>query len=62
MPYFIESLLRQNIRGNELYKANRLLNSHWEWMKDNKNKKIVIKEINLINFYGVNKKNGQSHS
>jgi hypothetical protein len=55
MPYFIENIMRQNIRGTELYKANRLLNNHWNWMKDNKDKKIIIKEINLINFYGVNK-------
>ena len=62
MPYFIESIMRQNIHGNELYKANRLLNNHWGWMKDNKDKKIIIKEINLINFYGINKINDESHS
>ena len=55
MPYFIENIMKQNIIGNELYKANIILNNHWNWMKDNKDKKIIIKEINLINFYGIDK-------
>ena len=55
MPYFIESLMRQNILGNKLYKSNVILNNHWKWMAENKNKKIVIKEINLKDFYGINK-------
>lgn len=55
MPYFIESLMRQNIRGNKLYNSNVILNNHWKWMDENKNKKIVIKEINLKDFYGINK-------
>ena len=56
MPYFIESIMRQNIRGSELYRANNILLNHWNWMNYNKGKKIVIKQINLKDFYGVNNK------
>ena len=48
-------ILRKNI-NIELYQANKILNQHWEWMKENKGKdnKIIIKDINLKDFYGLN--------
>ena len=56
-------VLRRNI-NIELYQANKILNQHWEWMKDNEGKdnKIVIKDINLKDFYGLNINNGRLYS
>ena len=57
MPYFIERIMRKNIRGYTIITANKILDNHWEWKDNNvdSNKKIIIKEINLKDFYGLNK-------
>ena len=57
MINLIEKIMRQNIRGYTIITANKILDNHWEWMENNKdnNKKIIVKEINLKDFYGVNK-------
>ena len=59
MINFIEKIMRQNISGYTIITANKILNNHWEWMENNKdtnnNKKIIVKEINLKDFYGLNK-------
>jgi hypothetical protein len=57
MINFIEKIMRQNIRGYTIIGANKILDNHWEWMKNNvdTNKKIIVKEINLKDFYGLNK-------
>jgi len=55
MINFIEKIMRQNIRGYTIITANKILDNHWEWMENNKVKKIIVKEINLKDFYGLNK-------
>ena len=57
MINFIERLMKQNICDYTIITANKILDNHWEWMENNvdSNKKIVVKEINLKDFYGVNK-------
>ena len=56
MPYFIERIMKQNIRGYTIITANKILDNHWKWMDvQSGNKKIIVKEINLKDFYGVNK-------
>ena len=55
MINFIERIMRQSIRGYTVIGANKILDNHWEWMNNNKDKKIIVKEINLKDFYGVNK-------
>ena len=57
MINFIERIMRQSIRGYTVIGANKILDNHWEWMENNKNtnKKIIVKEINLKDFYGINK-------
>ena len=60
MPSLFD-ILRKNI-NIELYQANKILNQHWEWMKDNKDGKIVVKQVNLKDFYGLNINNGRLYS
>ena len=57
MINFIEKIMRQNIRGYTIIEANKILDNHWVWVENNKgtNKKIIVKEINLKDFYGLNK-------
>ena len=47
--------MRQNIRGCTITTANKILDNHWEWIDNNVDKKIIVKEINLKDFFGVNK-------
>ena len=57
MINLFDIFIRKNININiELCRVNNILNQHWDWMNYNKGKKIVIKQINLKDFYGVNNK------
>ena len=55
MINFIERIMRKNIRGYTIITANKILDNHWEWMENNIDKTIIVKEINLKDFYGLNK-------
>ena len=46
-------IFKKNI-NIELYLANKILFNHWRWMEENKDNKIIVKEINLKDFYGLN--------
>jgi hypothetical protein len=55
MINLFDIFLRKNIYINiELYRVNNILNQHWNWMENNKGGKIVVKQVNLKDFYGLN--------